>query len=97
MTKRKLRLNDELSRGGLDTPKFHFDGMPSVTFTRPSSKKTSEKIMRLIYQNKNITIEELALKCKVTQRSLERNIEKLKLNHKIKINGPDKGGAWEII
>ena len=33
---------------------------------------------------------------KVTERSAERNIQKLQKEGKLKRIGPDKGGHWEI-
>ena len=33
---------------------------------------------------------------KVTERSVERNIQKLQKEGKLKRIGPDKGGHWEV-
>ena len=33
----------------------------------------------------------------VTERSIERNVNKLKKEGKLKRIGPDKGGYWEIV
>lgn len=59
--------------------------------------KTSEKIIALVQENPLITIEDLAVKLGITSRSVERNIEKLKNEVKLRRIGPDKGGNWEII
>ena len=46
--------------------------------------------------NKNITIAELTEAIGVSSRSIERNIDKLKQEGKIKRIGADKGGHWEV-
>lgn len=61
-----------------------------------TSEKTSEKIMNAIAGDKNITIEELASLAGVTQRSIERNIQKLQEDGLLCRIGPDKGGHWQI-
>lgn len=62
-----------------------------------NSEKTSEKILRAIVQNKNITIEELSEMARVTHRSIERNIQKLQQEGILKRIGPDKGGHWKLV
>lgn len=60
------------------------------------SEKTSEKIVRYLLADKNITIADLALAIGVTARSVERNIQKLQSAGRIRRVGPDKGGWWEV-
>ena len=62
-----------------------------------TSKKTSEKILKLITTNKYITIIELSENIGVSSRSIERNIKKLQEENKLKRVGADKGGHWEIL
>jgi ATP-dependent DNA helicase RecG len=57
-------------------------------------KKTSEKIIALIKADAHTTIQELAVHCGVSTRSIERNLKKLQSENKIKRIGPDKGGHW---
>ncbi len=60
-------------------------------------EKSSEKIIRLIKQNAQITIKELAEQLNVSTRAVEKNISKLKTEARIKRIGGDKGGQWKII
>jgi len=62
-----------------------------------TSGKTSGKILELIESNKNITIPEIAAIIGVTERSIERNIQNLQRENKLKRVGSAKGGHWEII
>jgi len=62
-----------------------------------TSVKTSVKILELISSNNQITILELAGEIGVTERSIERNIQKLQQNGKLVRIGPAKGGHWKII
>jgi len=60
-------------------------------------EKTSEKILHLLHRNPHMTIAQLATQTAVSDRSIERNIRKLRdkgLLHRI---GPDKGGYWEVL
>ena len=60
-------------------------------------KDTSElKIFNAIKKNKNITIKELSKALKLDERTIRRNIAKLKQKNLIERIGPDKGGYWEI-
>ena len=62
-----------------------------------TSGKTSGKILTYITDNKHITIPELAQLIGVTERSIERNIQKLQKQSKLKRYGGSKGGYWQII
>lgn len=62
-----------------------------------TSGKTSGKILLLIRKTPDITIPEMSKKIGVTERSIERNIEKLKKEGKLRRIGPDKGGHWEVV
>jgi len=55
------------------------------------------KIFNLISQDKNITYVELANKLNITEKSVYKNIEKLKKKGLLKRIGPAKGGHWEVI
>lgn len=61
-----------------------------------ASEKTSEKILRHIISDKNITIAGLAEVIGVTTRSIERNIQKLQSEGRLRRVGPAKGGCWEV-
>ncbi len=65
--------------------------------SKKSSEKSSEKILNLMKNNNKITIKELAEKIGISTRAIEKNIENLKSDNKLKRIGSDKGGYWEII
>ena len=62
-----------------------------------SSEKSSEKILNLIKENKNITIAETAQRISLSTRAVEKQIAKLKTQNKLKREGPDKGGYWQVM
>lgn len=69
----------------------------SRTKTEKTSGKTSGKILTYIKENNEITIPELAQLIGITERSVERNIQKLQeLQNKLIRVGGAKGGFWEI-
>ncbi|MBK7380862.1 MAG: DeoR family transcriptional regulator [Ignavibacteriales bacterium] len=47
-------------------------------------------------QKPETTIDELCKILKVTNKTVKRDLEKLKRENKIKRIGPDKGGYWKI-
>ncbi len=47
-------------------------------------------------KNNEVTIPELADKLNVNEKTIKRDIEKLRGQNKIKRIGPDKGGHWEV-
>ena len=63
---------------------------------RKSVGITSEKILQAIEQNDTITISELASLIGVTERSIERNIQKLQTVDLLRRIGGRKEGRWEI-
>lgn len=64
---------------------------------KKGSEKSSEKIMRLIKANAQITIRKLSEQLKITTRAIEKNISKLKTEKRIERVGSDNGGYWKII
>jgi ATP-dependent DNA helicase RecG len=60
------------------------------------SEKTSDKIVNLMNQNREITIEEMSNKIGITDRAIEKQIANLKKNGKIDRIGADKGGHWQV-
>ena len=71
-------------------------GVVTPTVSGKTSGKTSGKILEAIHQNNAITIPELAILTGVTERSIERNIQKLQKEGKLKRIGPAKGGHWQV-
>ena len=64
---------------------------------KKGSEKSSEKILRLIKANAQITIKELSEQLKISTRTIEKNISKLKTENRIERIGIDKSGCWKII
>ncbi|MBN2651853.1 MAG: putative DNA binding domain-containing protein [Spirochaetales bacterium] len=64
---------------------------------RESVGKTASKILDICQKNPSITIPELALKIAVTERSIERNIQKLQQNGLLCRRGARKEGFWDVI
>ena len=59
--------------------------------------KTSGKILKAIEMDGTITIPELASRIGVTERSIERNIQKLQSDGLLRRTGGRKEGHWEIV
>lgn len=60
-------------------------------------EKTGEKIIRLIKENSNITIQDLSKETGLSMQGVIWNFKKLKKEKIIKRIGPDKGGHWEVV
>ena len=95
-----IKIIEDCKAYGIPAPAFSdaFSGL-MVTFKKSkkkTSEKTSEKILVLIKENKNITIAELANKIGVTNRSIERNIQKLKKEKILQRIGSARGGYWKV-
>ena len=85
------------SDSGLSKPVFdiRFGGL-QVEFIA-ESEKTSEKIIQLIKIKPFATIAEMAEQIGISERSIERNLQKMQNEHKLERIGPDKGGYWKVI
>lgn len=59
--------------------------------------KTTEKILRLMRENPQITNKELADACGITEDGVYWNTKKLRKNNIIRRVGGDKGGHWEVL
>ncbi len=68
----------------------------SVKSSVKSSGKTDIQILRLLTENAELTIPELAEQLNLSTRAIEKQIEKLKTQGRLHRIGPDKGGRWEI-
>ena len=74
------RMRNAMKQINLPLPEFQFTEFFTIIFKRPIIReKTSEKILALIANNKNITIEEIANLTNRTTRTIEMNIAKLKI------------------
>lgn len=93
------KILSECQKMNLPEPVYTFQpGGIMVTFiSTKTTEKMTEKIIKLIQENEQITILELSNKIGITKRNIEKNIEKLKNQNRLKRIGPDNGGKWEII
>ena len=62
-----------------------------------SSQTSSQKILELIRNNAQITIEQMSKNLNISDRAVKKNIKKLKDQGFLERIGPDKGGYWKII
>ena len=58
--------------------------------------KRLEQIIQLIKENKSIRIDQLALECDVSAKTIKRDMAKLKSEGRVKRVGSLKSGCWEI-
>jgi ATP-dependent DNA helicase RecG len=72
------------------------DSIVLPTVSGKTSGKTSGKIFEAILQNNTITIPELSILIGITERSIERNLQKLQKEGILKRIGPAKGGHWQV-
>ncbi len=101
------RMRSLMKEANLPLPQFSTEGMFNVALYRPKrmseemsekmSEKTSEKIIRLLSEDPNTTIADMAKKIGVTNRTIERNLGKLKADGRIIRLGGDKGGYWKLV
>ena len=98
-----LRMEELMLGSNLPTPIYQKEGMFTFVFNRPdvtveeTVEETSEKILSLIDKNNSITISELAKMIGLTTRAIEKQIDNLKNQNKLKRIGSDKSGHWQIL
>jgi ATP-dependent DNA helicase RecG len=93
------RIQKMINEAGLPLLRYKWDNFVTAIFPLEEEKlsvKTSVKIIEIISDSPNITIPELSEIIGVTERSVERNLQKLQKEGKIKRIGPDKGGYWQV-
>jgi predicted HTH transcriptional regulator len=59
--------------------------------------KISEKIKELIKDNPEITVPEISANVGVSIRTIERKIQKLQKDNRLKRIGGANGGQWEVL
>lgn len=72
-------------------------GSEKSSETTKSSQKSSQKIEELMQADPAITIADLVRSVGITDRAIKKQIEKLKVQGRIRRIGPDKGGHWEVV
>lgn len=58
--------------------------------------ETEKQILQLVMNNPNITQREIAEKIKLTEKTVKRNMNKLKEKNILERIGSDKTGYWKI-
>ena len=99
------RIKDSMKKYGLKVD-FESTGFFTVTFEREKvgeenvpenvPENRPNEIMEFISENNEITISELAKKLGVNEKTIKRNIAKLKKEGKIERIGGAKGGSWKV-
>ena len=60
-------------------------------------QKSREKSLLLLQAHPEYSAKRLSEEIGVTEKAIEKQLAKLKADGRIKRNGPDKGGSWEVI
>ena len=68
----------------------------NVIEKKDTTQKTSQKIVELIQNNKEISTQEMANIIGIDRRNIARQIKNLQTKGIIRRIGPDKGGHWEV-
>ncbi len=97
------RIQQLMKDAGLPEPVFQKEGIFTVILQRTListeriTKETTQKIIQLINENKNITSVEMAEKLEMTRGAIEKQIAKLKQQGFIERIGSDKTGHCNVI
>jgi ATP-dependent DNA helicase RecG len=59
--------------------------------------RNAQRIIGLIINNSEITINELSEELNISTTAIEMNIAKLKAKGLLKRVGPDRGGYWQVV
>ena len=76
--------------------KIHYNNVP-LNVSINVLLKREKQIIELIKQNPKITLSKIASICNVSEKTIQRDIAKLKKSGKIKRVGSFKSGYWEIL
>jgi ATP-dependent DNA helicase RecG len=106
------RINTALNKAGLPNAKYSILGdtmtlvfeipnsatnLPvSLSVNLPVKNKTTQKVFEMLFQNPNITYDEIATELSKTRETVRKAINELKSQGIIKRVGSDKSGHWEI-
>ncbi len=69
----------------------------SLAASEKMSEKMSEIILGILTDNPKTSIADMASATGVTTRTIERNLQKLIADNRLRRIGPDKGGHWEVL
>ncbi len=92
------RIKIALEEAGLPASVFEVAGpFVRIRISRPTSQKTSQKVLNLIQENSSITVREIAEALKISERAAKYHVEAHKAAGRLKRIGPDKGGHWHVV
>lgn len=101
------RIKELMIEADLPEPVFQMDGIFTVILKRQEKtteklseklpEKTSDKIMYLIQQNSEITLNEIAVLLEISISTVERNIRLFKRQKMIERIGTNKKGYWKVM
>jgi ATP-dependent DNA helicase RecG len=89
--------NFEILSGGFAVTVFAIDYSENTTEETDNLLKSSEKILKLIMDNPQISQSEIAEIIGITADGAFWNIKQLKAKGLLKRIGADKGGYWKVI
>jgi predicted HTH transcriptional regulator len=69
----------------------------SVEASVETSVETASRILALLRQSPTLTAKQLAEQLELTQRAVELQLARLKLENRLQRVGPNKGGRWEVL
>jgi len=91
---KKQDILDLIANGENSGVEFKLDEIRPELLARAA--KTSGKILAICRGNPSVTIPELALMLGITERSVQRNMQKLQLLGLLRRVGGRKEGSWEV-
>ena len=62
-----------------------------------SSEKSSEKILSMLRTEPDLSAKTISVRLGLTQRAVEKQIDKLKTEGRLRRVGADRGGTWEVL
>ena len=62
-----------------------------------TSEETSSRVLALLRQSPTLSARQLAALLGLSQRAVELQLAKLKSALRLKRQGPNKGGRWEVL
>ena len=97
--KQKIKVEYRLEPNGLSVIFYRPNESVNVPVNVPVNVKSNrgDLILNSILKNETLRIKDLAILFNVTEKTIKREIQKLKREKKIKRIGSDKAGYWQII
>lgn len=95
-----LKIARLMQESGLGLPAVTLrDGAVVVTFNLPgkTTGKTPEGVLRLLAEDPNLSVPQLAERLNKSELTIHRAIRKLRESGRLVRIGPDKGGHWQVI